>query len=130
MRRGAPANAASVYDMIDEMIARRDASVPRSDIRARVAEALAGGVADQSDVASRLGVSVATLRRRLAESGATFRDLRGEVLNEAALRMLDQGRPVGDVAEALGFGDMRSFSRAFKAWNGTTPAAYVRRQRA
>jgi len=129
MRRGVPANAAAVYDTIDEMIARRDETVPKSDIRARVAEVLAGGVADQSAVARRLGVSVATLRRRLAESGATFRDLRGEVLNQAAVRMLDQGRPAADVAEALGFGDLRSFSRAFKAWNGTTPAAYLKRHR-
>lgn len=125
--REGPANAAAVYDLIDEMIARRERAVSRQDLRARVAEALAGGVAEQPAVARRLGVSVATLRRRLAESGTTFRDLRHEVLGEKAVRMLDQGRAVSDVAEALGFADARSFSRAFKAWRGMTPAAYAAR---
>lgn len=129
MRRSEPANAAAVYDLIDAMIAQRDATVPKSDIRGRVIEALASGVDNQSAVARRLGVSVATLRRRLAASGDSFRDLRRDILNQTALRMLDQGRPATDVAEALGFGDIRSFSRAFKAWNGTTPTAYARRRR-
>ncbi|GAB4521058.1 MAG: hypothetical protein Kow00133_07830 [Amphiplicatus sp.] len=129
-RRDSPANAAAVYDLIDEMIARREQRASRQDMRARVVEALAAGVAEQPAVARRLGVSVATLRRRLAESGATFRGLRHEVLGEKAARMLDQGRAVSDVAEALGFADARSFSRAFKAWRGVTPAAYAARRAA
>ncbi|MBB5517352.1 AraC family transcriptional regulator [Amphiplicatus metriothermophilus] len=126
-RRTGPINAAAVYDLIDEMIAWRERSVPRQDLRARVVETLAAGVDEQSAAARRLGVSVATLRRRLAESGTTFRRLRSEVLAQKAARMLDQGRAVSDVAEALGFADARSFSRAFKAWRGVTPAAYAAR---
>ncbi|MEQ8936824.1 MAG: helix-turn-helix domain-containing protein [Amphiplicatus sp.] len=123
--RGTPPNAAAVYDLIDTMIADRERSGLTKDLRLRVLEALSEGVENQSDVARRLGVSIATLRRRLAETGVSFRDLRHHALNEAALSMLRQGRPVGDVAEALGYVDTRSFSRAFKAWNGMTPTAFA-----
>ncbi|MEQ8176989.1 MAG: helix-turn-helix domain-containing protein [Amphiplicatus sp.] len=125
--RGTPPNAAAVYDLIDTMIADRERSGLTKDLRLRVLEALSEGVENQGDVARRLGVSVATLRRRLAETGVSFRDLRHQALNEAALTMLRQGRPVGDVAEALGYVDTRSFSRAFKAWNGMTPTAFAAR---
>ncbi len=125
--RGSPPNTAAVYDLIDAMIAARERSGLTKDLRLRVLEAISEGVDNQAEVARRLGVSVATLRRRLTESGVSFRDLRHQALNEAALAMLRQGRPVGDVAEALGYVDIRSFSRAFKTWNGVTPTAFAAR---
>jgi AraC-like DNA-binding protein len=73
-----------------------------------------------------MGLSVATLRRRLSESGTNFRNLRHQTLNKMAQSMLRQGRPIVDVAEALNYVDVRSFSRAFKAWNDLTPVAFVR----
>lgn len=124
--RGAPPNAAAVYDVIDSMIAERERSGAIKPLGLRVTEVIAEGVDDQAEIARRLGFSVATLRRRLADEGATFRELRNAALNNAAAAMLKQGRPIGDVAEALGYVDIRSFSRAFKAWNGVTPAAFAR----
>lgn len=120
-----PRGAGAVYDMIEAMIAAREHSVPQNDLKTRVTRAIAAGVADQSDVADHLGVSIATMRRRLAEAGVSFRDLRSQALNEKAIAMLRQGRSVGDVAQALEFVDSRSFSRAFKSWNGVTPAAFA-----
>lgn len=127
MRRwcGGPPNAAAVYDIIDAMIAERERSGAIKPLRAKVIEAIAEGIDDQGEIARRLGLSIATLRRRLADEGATFRELRSIALNESAVAMLSQGRPIGDVAEALGYVDIRSFSRAFKAWNGVTPAAFA-----
>ena len=72
-----------------------------------------------------MGLSVATLRRRLSGEGFTFRALREEVLNETARRLLSGGKSVSDVAEALGFSDARAFNRAFKDWNGVTPKAFT-----
>ncbi|MEM9740212.1 MAG: helix-turn-helix domain-containing protein [Pseudomonadota bacterium] len=82
------------------------------------------GVDDQTQVANALGVSLATLRRRLAVENTTFRDLRSTRLKARAIRLLDRGDAPAKVATALGFSDLRSFSRAFKSWTGTTPTAF------
>jgi AraC-like DNA-binding protein len=89
-----------------------------------VRQSLARGVIDQTRIAALAGVSVATLRRRLEAEGATFRDLRAEILNEAAKRLLTDRTPVAEVAEQLGFSDFRAFNRAFRAWNGLSPKAF------
>ncbi|MBI1365191.1 MAG: helix-turn-helix domain-containing protein [Alphaproteobacteria bacterium] len=92
-----------------------------------VREQMRKGVVDQRGVARALGVSVATLRRRLSEEGASFREIRKEILNGTAQSLLRRNRPIADIAEALGFSDFRSFNRAFREWNGLTPRAYIKR---
>ena len=89
--------------------------------------ALRGGAADQAGVALRLGISPATLRRRLAAEGLSFRDLRQDVMRERADALLKTGLPLPEIAERLGFSDVRSFNRAYAARSGLTPAAMRRR---
>jgi AraC-like DNA-binding protein len=114
--------AASVYRAIT---AASDASDREqragSGMAAFVRQALARGAIDQTSVAALAGISAPTLRRRLEEEGASFRDLRKEVLNKAAKRLLSDRKTVSQVADELGFSDYRSFTRAFKAWNGAPP---------
>ncbi len=93
-------------------------------ISEQVRHILLQDAADQQQAASRLGMSVATMRRRLKEEGASFREIRQESLKVLALTLLDAGLQTYDVAEKLGFSDLRSFSRAFKGWHGTTPSEY------
>ncbi|MFN0023274.1 MAG: helix-turn-helix domain-containing protein [Parvularculaceae bacterium] len=93
-----------------------------------VRRSLAKGVIDQTRIAALAGVSAATLRRRLEAEGPNFRDLRRDVLNEAAKALLDRRKTVAEVADELGFSDFRAFNRAFKAWNGETPKAYAERR--
>ncbi len=116
----------TLYRQIADLIDRRarEPSRPRS-FTERTREILERGQHHQLDVARALCVSVATLRRRLEEEGVTFRALRQEVLNETAKTLLNRGEWSGEVAQTLGFADFRSFSRAFKSWNGVTPAGYV-----
>ncbi len=119
--------ANAVYQMIVETVAGKHAAFGKANsVAARVRDALARGIVEQPDVAGQMGLSVATLRRRLAEEGAQFRALREEVLNETAKRLLGEGRSVADVSEALGFSETRAFNRAFKDWNGLTPKGYVK----
>lgn len=94
-----------------------------------VRRALARGVIDQTRIAALAGVSAATLRRKLEAEGTSFRDLRQAVLNDAAKSLLLRRKSVAEVADELGFSDFRAFNRAFKAWNGETPKAFVERQR-
>jgi AraC-like DNA-binding protein len=90
----------------------------------RVEREIAAGRQDQAEVAAALGMSVASLRRRLADAGLPFRDVRANMLNSIACAALDDGQPIADIAEMLGFSDGRSFARAFRQWNGVAPGAW------
>ena len=96
---------------------------PRSTAR-KVVLAIKEGALSQHDVARRLGVSVATLRRRLEAEGTCYRLLHQEVLNARARHRVRLGADLAEVAEELGFSDRRAFTRAFKDWNGMTPSQY------
>lgn len=121
-----PVSAATVYDTVNKMIAEREQRVAKNDLPQRIKALMEAGVTEQAVIARELGLSVATLRRRLNTSGTSFRDLKHQALNKVAQSMLRQGRPIVDIAEALKYVDVRSFSRAFKAWNGLTPVAFLR----
>lgn len=75
-----------------------------------------------------LGLSERTLYRRLAAQGLTFASVLDQVREQRAGYLLDNTRmSVELVAEALGFAETASFSRAFKRWKGLSPLRYRRR---
>jgi len=104
--------------------------VPGSDIVDRTAQALRDGLGDQQNVARHLGLSVASLRRRLEEHGVRYREIRATTLAKEARRRLAYGEPVSAIAEELGFSDGRSFARAFRDWTGQSPRSYRNKVRA
>ncbi len=117
----------TIYGVVAAALDRIDPSaMPARSLSERVAQHIASGISDQAQVAAALGMSVASLRRHLAEDGAPFRDLRSDILNRIACEQIVRGRPVGDIADELGFSDGRSFARAFRQWNGVSPAEYRR----
>ena len=76
-------------------------------------------------LANRLGVSERTLFRRLADEGAAFQSLRDEACRNTAYELLaNTDRRAVDVATILGYSDPAAFTRAFRRWSGTTPAAW------
>ena len=76
-----------------------------------------------ADVAQRLGMSEATLRRRLANEGASFRELLGNIKMMRALTLL-QTSPLGvaQVAYAVGYESPARFAAKFRAHFGCTPS--------
>ena len=79
------------------------------------------------DVAGELHLSPRTLKRRLAAEGAAYSALLEDHRREKAMLLLrSRELSVEAVAERLGYSDVTSFSRAFRRWTGTTPAAYRR----
>ena len=75
-------------------------------------------------LAQLLHVSSRTLHRQLKEEGASLQQLKDEVRLEKARELLYRtGKPVKQVAAAVGFRNEKSFSRAFRAWTGVSPAA-------
>jgi AraC-like DNA-binding protein len=85
----------------------------------------AGRVPDMAVAARGLGVSVRTLRRRLAEAGQSYRALTQEMQGERACMMLrNPDFTVQAVADVLGFTDTTAFHRAFRRWTGLTACEY------
>lgn len=87
-------------------------------------------LADAHTLASRLGVSVRGLGRRLAREGSSLTSLLEEALFERAKLLLETpDTTVAQVADTLGYAELSSFFRAFRRWSGgLTPAAYRRGQ--
>lgn len=107
----------------EEQIQLLRSGVNEETFSARVRMLIEEGAEDQTVVARALGMSVATLRRRLTDEGVSFRGIRIEALCGLADHMLRSELPLAQVAERLGFADVRSFSRAYKGWTGITPNA-------
>lgn len=77
------------------------------------------------DTAARLSMSSATLRRRLAEEGTSFRELRDSVYDELARAWLLQNEiPIEDIAARLGYSDPFAFRRFFWRTNGCSPSTF------
>ncbi len=117
-------NTEQVYATIERLVSPAG-PLRMSGIETRVCRLIADGHEDQTAIAKALGISVATLRRRLTAANTNFRTLREQVLNERARRLLSLGHSPAEVGERLGFSDQRSFNRAFKRWNGATPRTFV-----
>jgi len=75
-----------------------------------------------AEIARRMGMSRATLYRKLKQEGVSYERLLDEVRRRMALHYLtDQNASVSKTAYLLGFSDPAAFSRAFKRWTGKSP---------
>ncbi|MFG1302314.1 AraC family transcriptional regulator [Xanthobacter sp. V3C-3] len=116
--RGAPANILVRY--------RHDAGIA-ARVRARLREAPAGGWPDFDTLARQLRMPASTLRRRLAQEGHPYRDIKDELRRVRAEELLRAtARPVGEIAAELGFSEPSAFHRAFRKWTGASPGAFRR----
>ncbi len=108
---------------------------PAADMSSLVAGLLRQDKLRQSDtpaslisIAARLGCSAATVRRRLANEGLGFREIKDGVFDELAKTWLTQDDlPIDEIAERLGYSDVFAFRRAFRRRNACSPTAYRRR---
>lgn len=75
-------------------------------------------------VAAKLAVSERTLNRQLAELNTTFRELLTRFRNGQAIAKLCEGESIDRLADYLGFSERAAFERAFKSWQGVTPAKF------
>lgn len=80
-------------------------------------------------IASALGMSERTMRRRLANCGLNFNKVRLDVRMQVAQRYLTTTQiTIERIAGLVGYADQAAFTRAFREWKGDTPAA-VRQRR-
>ncbi len=103
----------------------------RDRLRDVIARSLSDGLPKMEDVARRLGMSVRSLHRRLADVGLSFQMLSEETRRDLAEGLLrDERYALSEIAFLTGFSEQSSFTRAFKRWNGVTPASYRKRAHA
>jgi AraC-like DNA-binding protein len=95
------------------------------DVRTVLSRRICGERPAVEKVAKALGMSPRTLQRRLEEIGTSYQKLLDDVRRRSARRLLaDTDLAPAEVAFLLGFEEQNSFSRAFHAWEGTTPARW------
>ena len=102
-----------------------DARVLGDDERPELEPLLSSGDCSRANVALRLNISERTLQNRLGERGTSYRKLLNETRRELAEQYMSEGlHTVSEVAFLLGFSEISSFSRAFRAWTGESPSTY------
>ena len=86
---------------------------------------LAIGRAELAHVARNLRLSERTLQRRITEEGTTFRSLLAEARRELGRQLLfARDMSINEVAYLLGYQDANAFHRAFRKWEGVSPARW------
>lgn len=80
----------------------------------------------KDELAHHLGVHPKGLQRTLARLGTSFQEIRDNARRERALALLASDKPMSneEMAEAIGFANSASFSRALKRWTGKAPMDY------
>jgi AraC-like DNA-binding protein len=111
---------------LDKELAGRKAQTRIGDrVKWVLKRLLAGNRPDILVVARELGVSGRTLQRRITDEGASFRQLLLEARKELVRQYLaEPSIEINEAAYLLGYDDPRSFYRAFRSWEGTTPAIW------
>ena len=71
-----------------------------------------------------LGMSVATLRRRLTAEGTGFNEIVNDIRRTVAETFLVSDVPASEISQLLGFAHVPAFYAAFRRWTGATPATY------
>jgi AraC-like DNA-binding protein len=81
--------------------------------------------ASLSQAAAALGHSERGLRRKLEQSGTSYRKLVERVQEVRAREMLaNTTHPINDIAHEIGYETPSNFARSFKRWTGMTPKAF------
>jgi AraC-like DNA-binding protein len=77
------------------------------------------------EMAQRLHVAEATMRRHLKQEGYTYQSIKDDLRRDIAISQLQRGgQSVADIAATLGFAEPSAFHRAFRKWTGMRPADY------
>ncbi|MEH2562396.1 AraC-like DNA-binding protein [Bradyrhizobium sp. AZCC 2289] len=77
------------------------------------------------EIAEKLGLSLRTLHRRLAEEGLSYQTIVDRMRQSVATELLENTHMgIDQVAERVGFADATSFRKAFKKWTGNAPSDF------
>ena len=116
--RSAPENILLKYKNGSSLSAR---------VRRRLRQFLPGAVADFEQLADEMGMTPATMRRRLHDEGESYQSIKDNLRRDLAISYLSHSkRSVMDIALELGFSERSAFHRAFRKWTGASPGEFRR----
>jgi AraC-like DNA-binding protein len=122
-----PGTDATLHRLLQRSLAEE--STRLSDLVERVRVALRTmiptGRATETSIAQILEIPSRTLRRQLMAHGTNFRRLAKETRYEIARQLLtDTGMAIAEIAAVLEYADASAFTRAFRTWTNSSPAAW------
>ncbi|WP_280330066.1 AraC family transcriptional regulator [Nocardia wallacei] len=119
---------AFLRDAPSAVIGRRHYSLSLSaQVRHILERGRTGAWPTLDEVAAQLAMSPSTLRRKLREEHTSAREIREQILRDAAVASLVRGEEtVAALSRRLGFSEPSAFSRAFRRWTGSPPGSYQR----
>lgn len=130
LNRPFPGHNPELLDMLNPALtaALAEASAPITvshQVKNALKRILASGRPEMVEVARELAMSERTLQRRITKEGTNFRQLMLETRQEVVrLLLIEPSIEIEEIAGLLGYEDTNSFYRAFRAWEGTTPARW------
>jgi AraC-like DNA-binding protein len=96
-------------------------------VRRRLRQFLPGSLPDFEKLAAEMGMTPATMRRRLHEEGESYQSIKDQLRRDLAISYLSHSsRSVMDIAFELGFAERSAFHRAFRKWTGASPGEFRR----
>jgi AraC-like DNA-binding protein len=120
--RAAPENILLKYKNGSSLTAR---------VRRRLRQFLPGAVPDFEQLADEMGMTSATMRRRLHDEGESYQSIKDHLRRDLAISYLSHSkRSVMDIALELGFSERSAFHRAFRKWTGASPGEFRRTRQA
>lgn len=77
------------------------------------------------DICSNLHMSPQVIRRRLEQEGSSYQKIKDIVRSGFIKELLvNPDLSIAEITERSGFTEVASLTRAFRKWNGITPARY------
>lgn len=117
----------SMWETFEPELRRRLTKVEASSalserVRSVLLESLPSGEASIEITARRLGLSARTLQRRLRPEGSSYKEIVRRTREQLAHHYLtNTDLPYVEIGFLLGYEELSSFFRAFRAWTGRTP---------
>jgi len=111
---------------IQELISRSSRIESFADqIRSYLTHEAIGRGVRAKEIAARLGVSVATLHRRLASENTSFKRISDDAARSlASLLIAQRSLSIATIARRLGYSESAALTRAFYRWFGMSPRQY------
>jgi len=119
---------AALYSTVQHAVRAVEAEQSRTmseRVRGVAQAMLVAGDVPAARVAQALGLHERTLRRRMADEGASFKQLVAAARFDVARQLLQEtGLTLQAIATTLGYSEVSAFVRAFGGWAGCTPGQW------